>query len=301
MTPKLSAALLLMLAAIATKPAHSVPIREVQYDPRGVIQVSVARGVALLIELPDDDVIRYVAVGRASDCSKAEDNWCVSTPAESHLIFAKAKSRASGTNNLEVVSAPGRKYSFRLVIVDERDATQRLIVRGTGRVSEVAMLSPPPVSPRFEEPIAGRSAPARATLAPRTPSADAQQIVNERLAAGPRIVNSEYSLALGERSEDIVPSAVFDDALFTYLRIPGNREIPAVFQVTADGQETLTNTRMEGDFLVVDRVSRVMRLRVGLQVVSIINEAFDIEGRSVTKAGVTVDGLERVLKGKPEL
>jgi type IV secretory pathway VirB9-like protein len=47
---------------------------------------------------------------------------------------------------------------------------------------------------------------------------------------------------------------VFDDGVFTYLRLPGNREIPAVFHVAADGQETLTNTRMETDLLVVDRV-----------------------------------------------
>jgi len=288
----------LLMALVPIGLAVAAPIREVQYDPRGVIQVAVARGVALLIELPEQDVIRYVAAGRASDCSKAEDSWCVSAPADSPLIFAKAKSRAVGSNNLEVVSGAGRKFSFRLVVVDERDATQRLVVRATGRVGGAGTLSPPPVA-QLERPSTLPPV-SRAGAAPRIIQEDAQQIVAERLASGPQIVNSAYSLALGAGSDDIVPSAVFDDALFTYLRFPGNREIPAVFNVTSDGQETLTNTRMEGDLLVVDRVSRLMRLRVGMQVVSIINEAFDIDGRSVTKPGVTVEGVERVLRGKPE-
>jgi type IV secretory pathway VirB9-like protein len=44
-------------------------------------------------------------------------------------------------------------------------------------------------------------------------------------------VNSDYSLAEGPGSEDIVPSLVFDDGRFTYLRFANNREVPAVFHV----------------------------------------------------------------------
>ncbi len=300
MRPTGGPGLLLSLVLLPMGSVPAAPIREVQYDARGVIQVAVGRGVALLIELPEQDVIRYVAAGRASDCSKAEDSWCVSAPADSHLIFAKAKSRAAGSNNLEVVSGAGRTYSFRLVVVDERDATQRLVVKAGGRAGGAGMLSPPPPAAGFQQPSTLPAATGRAGTSPKMFQQDAQQIVAERLAIGPQIVNSYYSLALGARSEDIVPTAVFDDALFTYLRLPGNREIPAVFHVTSDGQETMTNTRMEGDLLVVDRVSRLMRLRLGMQVVSIINEAFDIEGRSVTKPGVTVEGVERVLRGKPD-
>ena len=294
--------------AAASVTAIAAGIREVEYSPRAIIDVTVARGVALLIQLPESDVVRFAGVGRASDCNRPDDNWCVSTPLDTNLVFVKAKTRATGTNNLELVTATNRKYSFRLNLGDERSATQRLVVRPAGRGPSMPMAAPAsgtlPAAGRADArgaapeawPTTALASPAAAVFAGRAAPLSETDVLAERLAAGPRIVNASYSLAIGKRSDDIVPTAVFDDGLFTYLRLPGNREIPAVFHVAADGQETLTNTRMEADLLVVDRVSRSMRLRLGDQVVSVINEAFDLEGRSVNKPGVTVDGVERVLR-----
>jgi type IV secretion system protein VirB9 len=119
--------------------------------------------------------------------------------------------------------------------------------------------------------------------------------VAERLQAKPTVMNTQYSLAEGAGSQDIVPTLVYDDGRFTYLRFPGNREIPAVFHVLGDGSETLVNARMEDDLLVVDRVSHRLMLRAGSSVVGIWNEAFDLEG--VPAAGATtVPGVQRVLK-----
>jgi type IV secretion system protein VirB9 len=305
--------------AVASAFAHSaLAIREVDHNPAAVINVHVARGVVTLLQLPDDDPLRFVAVGRSADCAKLEDAWCVSAPADSNLIFAKPKSKATAPNNIEAVAASGRKYSFRLVVGDEGAATQRLVVRAArqqvrgpsfpglapfgslpagGRVEErgaapsTAMTPPAPVRP-----LSSPAPMPRVTVISR----DDPELVELRLSAGPRIVNSEYSLAIGEKSDDIVPTAVFDDALFTYLRLPGNREVPAVFHVMADGQESMVNTRMEDDMLVVDRVSRLMRLRVGNQVVSVINEAFDLDGRSVNKTGMTVSGVQRTVRPIPQ-
>ena len=80
-----------------------------------------------------------------------------------------------------------------------------------------------------------------------------------------------------------MPTLVFDDGRFTYLRFPGNREIPAVFHVLGDGGETLVNARMEDDLLVVDRVSRRLMLRAGSAVVGLWNEAFDLDGRATRR------------------
>jgi type IV secretion system protein VirB9 len=52
---------------------------------------------------------------------------------------------------------------------------------------------------------------------------------------------------------------------------------------------------MEGDLLVVDRVSRRLMLRDGSAVVGVWNEAFDIDGVPPTR-GTTVAGVRRVLK-----
>jgi type IV secretion system protein VirB9 len=306
------------VAALLTPPtSEASAIREVEATPNTVINVQVARGVVTLLQLPDNDPMRFVAVGRSADCTKADDSWCVTAPADSNLIFAKPKSRASGTNNIEAVSAAGRKYSFRLVVGEERAATQRLVIRAAFRGSPalpgvLGSLSAGAQGGAWGAAPGGAAQPPIAVapvapVAPRPPAIplatvigrEDPELVELRLQAGPKVVNSEYSLAIGDRSTDIVPTAVFDDALFTYLRMPGNREVPAVFHVSSDGEESMVNTRMEEDLLVVDRVSRQMRLRLGNQVVSVFNDAFDVEGRSVNKSGVTVDGVQRTVRPIP--
>ncbi len=145
----------------------------------------------------------------------------------------------------------------------------------------VSAFVPPPMERPAEIPV---------VLAPSP-----HELVAERLKAAPTVVNSDYSIAEGITSDDIVPTLIFDDGRFTYFRFPGNREVPAVFQVLGDGSETLVNTRMEEDLLVVDRVSRRLVLRAGTAVVGVWNEAFDLDGLP-PKKGTTVGGVERVIK-----
>ena len=147
-----------------------------------------------------------------------------------------------------------------------------------------------PATPTPALPIAAVLEPAEAT----TPKP--AEVIAQRLTAAPVPVNSDYSIAEGKGSEDILPSLVFDDGRFTYLRFPNNREVPAVFHVLSDDSETLVNVRMEGDLLVVDRVSRRLMLRAGSAVVGVWNEAFDIDG-SPPRDGTTVPGVERAVKG----
>ena len=107
-----------------------------------------------------------------------------------------------------------------------------------------------------------------------------------------------FELAEGPASQDIVPTLIFDDGRFTYLRFPSNREVPAVFHVLGDGSETLVNARMEGDLLVIDRVSRRLMLRAASAVVGVWNEAFDPDGVPPER-GTTVSGVQRDLKSSP--
>ena len=99
----------------------------------------------------------------------------------------------------------------------------------------------------------------------------------------------------GKRSEDIAPTMAYDDGLFTYLRFPNNREMPAVFLATADGFEGKVNTHVHEarrDVLVVQRVARQLILRLGKSVVTVDNDSFDIDG-SPPVNGTTVPGMNR--------
>ena len=271
-------------AAIAAPELADPRLREVVYDPRAVVTVPVKRGVVTLVVLDPDESITEVAAGLGGDCAKAESAWCVAAQPGGRNLFVKAKSSASAANNLAVVT-DRRTHTFRFVVLadgDPKPPVYRLVVKAPVRAAPAARLALRDSAPLFALP---------AVPAPPPP----QQVVAERLQAKPQVMNTQYSIAEGTGSQDIAPTLVYDDGRFTYLRFPGNREVPAVFHVLGDGSETLVNARMEDDLLVVDRVSRRLMLRAGSAVVGLWNEAFDLDGKPPGD-GTTVPGVQRVLK-----
>ena len=270
-------------ATAAAEPADP-RLREVVYDPRAVVTVPVKRGVVTLVVLDADESITEVAAGLGGDCAKAESAWCVAAQPGGRNFFVKAKSSASAANNLAVVT-DRRTHAFRFVVLAEGDPkppVYRLVVKAPPRAVPAARPALRDAAPLFALPA----------IPPPPPP---QQVVAERLHAKAQVMNTQYSVAEGAGSQDIVPTLVFDDGRFTYLRFPGNREIPAVFHVLGDGGETLVNARMEDDLLVVDRVSRRLMLRAGSAVVGLWNEAFDLDGKPPGD-GTTVPGVQRVLR-----
>jgi len=259
-------------------------LRDVVYDPLAVVTVPVKRGMVSLVVFDPDEVITEVAVGQGGDCSKAEAVWCVAAQPGGRTLFVKAKSGADAPNNLAVVT-DRRTHALRFVVLPDGDRQQPVY-----RLSVKAPRQTKPASRLTQQDLA-----ALAALPPIPSPPTPQQLVAERLQANPTVMNTQYSLAEGDGSQDIVPTLVYDDGRFTYLRFPGNREVPAVFHVLGDGSETLVNARMEDEQLVVDRVSRRMMLRAGTAVVGIWNEAFDLEG-SPAEGAATVPGVQRTLK-----
>lgn len=271
------------LVVVWTHAASADPqLRDVTYDAAAVVNVPVKRGVVTLIVLDPGEAIVEVASGSGADCTKPESAWCVSAQPGGRTIFVKPKGNAGPSNNLAVVT-DRRSHSFRLNVLAETDgrpALYRLSVKAPTLPSRVAAshpVEPTPTSPPLE------------------PTPPPEDIVAERLLSAPRVVNTSYSIAEGKVSEDIVPSLVFDDGRFTYLRFSGNREVPAVFQVPGDEFETIVNSRMEGDLLVIDRVARRLMLRAGAAVVGVWNDSFDPEGLPPLR-GTAAPGIERAVR-----
>lgn len=261
-------------------------LREVVYDPNTVVTVPVKRGVVTLLVLDADEAISEVGAGLGGDCAKAEAAWCIAAQAGGRTVFIKPKSTAAAANTLAVVSTR-RIHNFRFLVLadqDPRPSVYRLVVKAPPPAVRVAPSASLQSMPTLNVPL---------LRLPQRPSAE--QLVSERLQAKPAVRNTRYALAEGDDSQDIVPTLVFDDGRFTYLRFPGNREVPAVFHVLGDSSETLVNARMEDDLLVVDRVSRRLMLRAGTAVVGLWNEAFDLDGVPPEQA-TTVPGLRRVLR-----
>ncbi len=290
---------LVLLCALSASAVHAAGaasadgadprLREVLYDPAAVVTVPVKRGVVTLVVLDAGEVITDVAAGLGGDCAKSDAAWCIAAQSGGRNLFVKAKSTATAANNLAVVT-DRRTHSFRFVVLadnDPRSPVYRLVVKAPG--------APPIPSTR----VIVREAVPLQPLPAAPPPPSPQELVAARLQAKPQLLNSNYSIAEGSDSEDIVPTLVFDDGRFTYFRFPGNREVPAVFGVLGDGSETIVNSRMEDDLLVVDRVSRRLMLRAGLAVVGIWNEAFDLDGVP-PGGGTTVPGVQRVVKAEAD-
>ena len=284
----------LLLGAIAAAAANAADglvgdprLREVLYDPQAVVTVPVKRGVVTLVVLDADEAITEVAAGLGGDCTKTEAAWCIAAQPGGRNLFVKAKSTAGAPNNLAVVT-DRRTHSFRFVVLADNDAkapVYRLVVKA------------PVVRPAAPARLALRDAAPLVVLPAVPPPPSLQEVIAERLRAKAQVLNSNYSIAEGNGSEDIVPTLVFDDGRFTYFRFPGNGQVPAVFHVLGDGSETLVNARMEDDLLVIDRVSRRLMLRAGSAVVGVWNEAFNLDGVP-PGGGTTVPGVQRIFKAE---
>lgn len=283
----IAAAIGLLVDPVFAQDTADPRLREVFYDPQSVVTVYVKRGVVTNIVLDTNEAITDVASGLGADCAKPDSSWCVAAQPGGRHLFIKPKTAASAPNNIAVVT-DRRTHSFRFVVLADRDARHpvyRLSVR-------TAVPPPPPVPP-----VPPQASFAAALVAMPTPLS-AAELIKDRLGAAPQPVNSSYLIAEGKHSEDILPTLVFDDGRFTYLKFPNNREVPAVFHVLPDGSETVVNARMEGDLLVVDRVGRRLMLRAGSAVVGVWNEAFDLDGVPPNN-GTTVSGVDRQIRTRP--
>jgi len=90
--------------------------------------------------------------------------------------------------------------------------------------------------------------------------------------------NYQYT---GEKS--IAPSKVFDNGQFTYFQFSNkNAEIPAIFNVDADGFESLVNYRVSSDYIIVERVGAQFTLRNGSEIVCVYNINLYSSGREKT-------------------
>ena len=74
------------------------------------------------------------------------------------------------------------------------------------------------------------------------------------------------------------PSEVSDNGLFTVMRFPAGQAIPAVYEVTPDGTESLVPFDVRGEFVVVHDIARQFRLRRGRDVLCIYNEGPPSDG-----------------------
>ena len=78
-------------------------------------------------------------------------------------------------------------------------------------------------------------------------------------------------------SRELVPLRVFDDGKATYFKWPQGIAVPAIYTLSAEGQESLINYATLGDYIIVEQTARAFVLRRGPLLTTIYNEAFKLE------------------------
>ena len=287
-------------ASAATLPTLSTADRRigfVDYQAYDVVAIPTALGVITRIILAEDEkIIRPPDSGFPADCSDTMNEWCVRADNGQNQITVKPRTGATQLN-LEV-STDKRDYSFVLHAMPGAEKSKSVLYRVVFRYP-----MPTPPAPHVQLPSV-------ASPAAQAASASSPALIAQRQELGkPKVRNVAYSVKAQGQARTILPTVIFDDGRFTYLKFPKASEVPAVFAVDANGQEIRVafhaerllvdpqapDANVESDYLVMRSIARAFRLRLGELVAEIINDKFDAEGIE-THNGTTIPTLKREAK-----
>jgi type IV secretion system protein VirB9 len=239
------------LAAKVPQPtATDQRIRQVVYNPSEVYEVTGSYRFTTTIEFEKGETVQYLTLGDTSA-------W-QAHPMGHRVHLKPVEPRA--VTNLTVVS-DRRTYHFRLTGAtpkDKLDATYllRFSYSSDGDIA---------VNPAAVRRPTGASA-------------------KDDLASRVKVRNCNYAVS-GSRNVKLVRAC--DDGLFTYLEFAENANVPAFFAVDPGGNESVVNYRMEGKYVVIERVGSLFTLRDGQEALCLFNEdkAFE-KGNSLPRTSI---------------
>jgi P-type conjugative transfer protein VirB9 len=281
--------ILALIVFSGTTPAADVPqsskfdnrIQYVNYNPGDVVVVRSVAGIGTRIVFAPNETILDVASGFTQ-------GWEFSD--RRNILYIKAKSIKSEQGQPAMAPEPGKWDTNLMVTTNLRmyDLDLQLL---PGSNNSGKAPTNQRVSYRIEFKYPGDELAAEKNLADKNRTRTALDAKTE-----PR--NWNYSMQIGDASENIAPAMAYDDGRFTYLKFPNNRDFPSAFLVATDKTESLVNSHIDPAFpdtLVLQRVSKEMVLRLGKAVVGIYNDSFDPDGIPPSE-GTTVPGVKRILK-----
>lgn len=112
------------------------------------------------------------------------------------------------------------------------------------------------------------------------------------LAAVPPATNRDYWYC---GSVELRPTNVDDDGLQTRLTFPPHTDLPAIYAAAIDGAESLINSHVENDTVVVHRLTARLVLRRGPLVGCVVNRSINALARRAA-SGTVRAGIERATR-----
>ena len=202
-------------------------IKEFLYDPDAIVEIRGQLGYELMIEFGQEERIENVSIGDSL-------SWQVTPNRKATLLFLKPTSKSNPTSMTVVTNE--RIYSFMLNVVER-----------AGPTDPETMLRLRFLYPEPPPPVVAAPAPPPPPLPPPPPPR-------------PEDFNFDYALS---GTKTLYPVRVFDDGVVTYFQFDSRSAAPAIFVIGLDGKEEMANTRIDGDYTVVDLIAEKFILRYG--------------------------------------
>lgn len=235
----LAAALTLFpLTCLAETAPRSGPldnrIRYVTFNKDDVVVISASYGASTMIVFQEDEKIETLGAGDALA-------WKVEPNKRGNVLFVKPVEK-NASANLNLLT---NKRSYVFVLKSEFRPIAQQIFKVVFRYpeEEVDKSLLPEAKRRAEQP--------------------------NRQAFKAENANSAY----GYKGSSVnKPLVTFDDGVKTWFRFDAAQEVPSIFIVDAERNESLVNFRREGEYLIVDKVNYQWTLRNGEEVTCIFNQ-----------------------------
>jgi type IV secretion system protein VirB9 len=207
-------------------------IRYVEYKPDEVVRVDASYGASTMVVFGKDEKIETIAAGDPLA-------WKVEPNKQGNVLFLKPVEKRANAN-LNVITNK-HQYVFLLTsaVLPTKRQTYKIVFRYPDENGENNAL--------LEEAKERAAKPNLANL----------DVAN---------TNSEYGY---KGSSLLKPVVAFDDGKKTFFRFQG--EVPAIYSVDSNRNESLVNFRREGDFFVVDKVNFQWTLRNGVEQACVFN------------------------------
>ncbi len=232
-------------------------VRTVIYSPRDVVEITGHYGYQTLVQFADYEQIENISIGDSLA-------WAVAPNDRGNMLFIKPVEQNAQTNMAIVTRVPGmgpgassvqRIYSFAL------NAKRHHKHRSKDFTWTVQFQYPQDETAAIQRVQARNQLAANAFVSPN----------GEAGAIDPSAWNFNYSFS-GDKTQ--VPTKIFDDGTFTYFEFDQNTDLPAIFLLDQEQNESLVNGVMQGKYLVVHRTAGQFTLRHGETVTCIFNDSY---------------------------
>jgi len=235
-------------------------VKTIVYNENDVVSLKGYYGYQTTISFAPYEKIQNISIGDSV-------SWQVVPNKAGNILFIKPVEERATTNMTVITDR--RIYNFEL--------TSGLA--GSPRNSNITFML------KFQYPMDSvmdfsdqNGGPATIFSADR-PYATKSEITENAISSvgAPRDLNFEYSYK-GE--EDIAPSTVFDNGEFTYFRFNNMSDLPAIFSVDKDRNESVVNYHLEDGYVVVESIGKQYTLRHGEDEACVFNDQFN-SGKSI--------------------